>query len=41
MGWVYKILAQEKEVERMLYNDEDPSSGFLLNTAGQCRLTPG
>ena len=32
IGWVYKILAKEKEVERLLYDDPDPKVGFLLNT---------
>jgi len=32
IGWVYKILAKEKEVERLLYDDPDPNDGFLLNT---------
>jgi len=32
MGWVYKILSKEKEVERLLYDDPDLDQGFLLNT---------
>ena len=31
LGWVYKILNKEKEVERLLYDDPDPTHGFLIN----------
>jgi m7GpppX diphosphatase len=31
LGWVYKILNKEKEVERLLYDDPDPTNGFLIN----------
>lgn len=30
MGWVYKILDKQKEVERLLY--DSPVDGFLINT---------
>lgn len=32
MGWVYKILNKEKELERLLFDDDDLNDGFLLNT---------
>ena len=32
IGWVYKILALEKETERLLFNDPTEDAGFLLNT---------
>lgn len=32
IGWVHKILKKEKEVERLLHDDPDPTHGFLLNT---------
>ena len=32
IGWVYKILALEKETERLLFNDPAQETGFLLNT---------
>ena len=32
IGWVYKILNKEKEVERLLFDDPDPAGGFLLTT---------
>ena len=31
IGWVYKILNKEKEVERLLYDDSNPNHGFLIN----------
>ena len=31
IGWVYKILNKEKEVERLLHDDPDPNHGFLIN----------
>lgn len=31
IGWVYKILNKEKEVERLLFDDPDPAHGFVLN----------
>lgn len=33
IGWVYKILNKEKEVERLLYDNPEPEEdGFLINT---------
>lgn len=32
IGWVYKILNKEKELERLLFDDDDSNDGFLLNT---------
>jgi len=31
LGWVYKILNQEKEVENILFEDPNPVDGFLIN----------
>ena len=32
IGWVYKILNKEKELERLLFDDDDANDGFLVNT---------
>lgn len=32
IGWVHKILNKEKELERLLFDDDDLNDGFLLNT---------
>ena len=32
IGWVHKILNKEKELERLLFDDDDVNDGFLLNT---------
>ena len=31
IGWVYKILNKEKEIERMLFDDPNDKDGFLIN----------
>eukprot|EP00798_Chlamydomonas_sp_ICE-L_P020775 gene20775-27599_t len=31
MQWVYNVLEKKKEVDRLLFEDEDPSVGFMLH----------
>ena len=30
LDWIYNILEHKKEVERIVYEDSDPNTGFLL-----------
>jgi hypothetical protein len=39
LGWVYKILAHEKEKERLLH-DSPGDDGFLLNVDPKARMQP-
>jgi len=31
LGWLYNVLDRKKETERLLFHDEDPALGFILN----------
>jgi m7GpppX diphosphatase len=31
LAWVYNILEKKKEVERLLFEDSDPDTGFMLH----------
>ena len=39
-AWIYKCLDLSKERERVLYNDTDPSTGFLLNVDTKWKSHP-
>jgi len=39
-AWIYKVLDQSKEKERVLYNDPDPIAGFLLNVDTKWKSHP-
>ena len=40
VAWVYKLLALEKERERLLFNDPDEERGFLLNVDTKWKSHP-
>lgn len=39
-SWIYKCLDLSKEAERVLFNDPDPSTGFLLNVDTKWKSHP-
>ncbi|CAM9160252.1 unnamed protein product [Scytosiphon promiscuus] len=40
LSWLYNVLSKEKEADRVLYEDEDPEYGFLLNVDTKWRTHP-
>ncbi|CAM9675794.1 unnamed protein product [Ectocarpus sp. 4 AP-2014] len=40
LSWLFNVLSKEKEAERVLYEDEDPEHGFLLNIDTKWRTHP-